>query len=595
MNINRVLPPDLGLLYRNIDASAPVPADTQPPRIGLSANLKEGLSCVATPYTDAVLRAGGAPVIIPITTSKEALASLLETIDGLLLTGGGDINPLYAGEEPIPQLSEGNSLRDQYDFTLLRLAADRQIPVFGICRGHQVINLAYGGTLYQDICAQRTEPTLKHSQEAPRAEGSHTVTIDENSTLYTLLGGRAIVNSFHHQAVKETAPGFRVTAVSPDGIIEAIESAVPYRDIFSVQWHPEAMAAAGNPAMLRLFEKLVAQARLYSCAKRVHTQSITLDSHCDTPMLFAEGATLNRKSAAGRVNLPKLFEGKWDAACVVAYIQQGARDDASLRQATDKASAILREIERQVEACSETAAIAYTPHDVARIKRAGKKALLLGIENGYAIGKDLANLVRFKETGIVYMTLCHNGDNDLCDSAKGNAEWNGLSPLGREAVREMNRLGILADVSHASEKTFYDVLETSSVPIVASHSSARALCDHPRNLTDDQLRAIAARGGVVQVCLYNEFLRDDGQATVTDIVAHIRHIAAIAGIDHVGIGSDFDGGGGIPGCDGSNELINVTKALLEAGFTEAGLEKITGGNFLRVMQTAQAASLKQPI
>lgn len=595
MNINRVLPPDLGLLYRNIDASASVPADTQPPRIGLSANLKEGLSCVATPYTDAVLRAGGAPVIIPVTTSKEALASLLETIDGLLLTGGGDINPLYAGEEPIPQLSEGNSLRDQYDFTLLRLAADRQIPVFGICRGHQVINLAYGGTLYQDICAQRTEPTLKHSQEAPRAEGSHTVTIDENSTLYTLLGGRAIVNSFHHQAVKETAPGFRVTAMSPDGIIEAIESAVPYRDIFSVQWHPEAMAAAGNPAMLRLFEKLVAQARLYSCAKRVHTQSITLDSHCDTPMLFAEGATLNRKSAAGRVNLPKLFEGKWDAACVVAYIQQGARDDASLRQATDKASAILREIERQVEACSETAAIAYTPHDVARIKRAGKKALLLGIENGYAIGKDLANLVRFKETGIVYMTLCHNGDNDLCDSAKGNAEWNGLSPLGREAVREMNRLGILADVSHASEKTFYDVLETSSVPIVASHSSARALCDHPRNLTDDQLRAIAARGGVVQVCLYNEFLRDDGQATVTDIVAHIRHIAAIAGIDHVGIGSDFDGGGGIPGCDGSNELINVTKALLEAGFTEAGLEKITGGNFLRVMQTAQAASLKQPI
>lgn len=595
MNINRVLPPDLGLLYRDIDASAPVPADTQPPRIGLSANLKEGLSCVATPYTDAVLRAGGAPVIIPVTTSKEALASLLETIDGLLLTGGGDINPLYAGEEPIPQLSEGNSLRDQYDFTLLRLAADRQIPVFGICRGHQVINLAYGGTLYQDICAQRTEPTLKHSQEIPRAEGSHTVTIDENSTLYTLLGGRAIVNSFHHQAVKETAPGFRVTAVSPDGIIEAMESAVPYQDIFSVQWHPEAMAAAGDPAMLRLFEKLVAQARLYNRAKRVHTQSITLDSHCDTPMLFAEGATLNRKSTAGRVNLPKLFEGKWDAACVVAYIQQGARDDASLLQATDKASAILREIERQVEACSETAAIAYTPHDVARIKRAGKKALLLGIENGYAIGKDLANLARFKETGIVYMTLCHNGDNDLCDSAKGNAEWNGLSPLGREAVREMNRLGILADVSHASEKTFYDVLETSSVPIVASHSSARALCDHPRNLTDDQLRAIAARGGVVQVCLYNEFLRDDGRATITDIVAHIRHIAAIAGIDHVGIGSDFDGGGGIPGCNGSNELINVTKALLEAGFTEAGLEKITGGNFLRVMQTAQAASLKQPI
>lgn len=595
MHTNRVLPPDLGLLYRDIDASAPVPAAAQPPRIGLSANLKEGLSCVATAYTDAVLRAGGAPVIIPVTDSKEALASLLETIDGLLLTGGGDINPLYAGEEPIPQLGEGNSLRDRYDFTLLRLAADRQIPVFGICRGHQVIHLAYGGTLYQDIYAQRTEPTLKHSQEAPRAEGSHTVTIDESSTLYTLLGGRAVVNSFHHQAVKEAAPGFRVTAVSSDGIIEATESAVPYRDMFSVQWHPEAMAAAGDPAMLRLFKKLIAQARLYNRAKRIHAQCVTLDSHCDTPMLFADGATLNRKSAAGRVNLPKLFEGNWDAACVVAYIQQGARDDASLRQATEKAAAILGEIERQVNACSETAAIARTPHDVVRIKKAGKKALLLGIENGYAIGKEPANLARFQEAGIVYMTLCHNGDNDLCDSAKGNAEWNGLSPLGREAVREMNRLGILVDVSHASEKTFYDVLETSSVPIVASHSSARALCDHPRNLTDDQLRAIAARGGVVQVCLYNGFLRADEQATVTDIVAHIRHIVAIAGIDHVGIGSDFDGGGGIPGCDGSNELINVTKALLEAGFTEAGLEKIVGGNFLRIMETAQAASLKQPI
>ncbi|MCC8172452.1 MAG: gamma-glutamyl-gamma-aminobutyrate hydrolase family protein [Parabacteroides sp.] len=595
MNIHKVLPPDLGLLYRELDASAPAPAGTQPPRIGLSANLKEGLSCVATPYIDAVLRAGGAPVIIPVTASAEALASLLETIDGLLLTGGGDINPLYAGEEPLPQLGEGNSLRDQYDFTLLRLAADRQIPVFGICRGQQVINLAYGGTLYQDIYAQREATTCKHSQEAPRSEGSHTVSVRPGTSLYTLLGERAIVNSFHHQAVKEAAPGFRVTAVSADGLIEAMESAVPYRDIFSVQWHPEAMAAAGDPAMLRLFGKLVAQARLYNRAKRVHAQCITLDSHCDTPMLFAEGASLHRKTAAGRVNLPKMFEGKWDAACVVAYIRQEARDDASLQQATEKAAALLGEIKRQAEACSETAAIAYTPHDVARIKKAGKKALLLGIENGYAIGKELANLARFKETGIVYMTLCHNGDNDLCDSAKGDAEWNGLSPLGREAVREMNRLGIVVDVSHASEKTFYDVLETSCVPIVASHSSARALCNHPRNLDDDQLRAIAARGGVVQVCLYNGFLREDEQAAIPDIVAHIRHIAGITGVAHVGLGSDFDGGGGIPGCDGSNELINVTKALLEAGFTEDELEKIVGGNFLRVIETAQAASLKQTI
>ena len=144
--------------------------------------------------------------------------------------------------------------------------------------------------------------------------------------------------------------------------------------------------------------------------------------------------------------------------------------------------------------------------DVLHLKNKGKKAIFLAIENGYAIGKDIANLSMFKDMGITYITLCHNGSNDICDSAKGEPEHNGLSDFGREVVKEMNRLGIIVDISHASAKTVQDVLDISNAPIIASHSSAKALCDHPRNLTDEQIKAIAAKGGVVQVCLYNWFL-----------------------------------------------------------------------------------------
>jgi microsomal dipeptidase-like Zn-dependent dipeptidase len=222
------------------------------------------------------------------------------------------------------------------------------------------------------------------------------------------------------------------------------------------------------------------------------------------------------------------------------------------------------------------------------LKQDGKKAIMMGIENGYAIGHDLSLVEHFRKRGIVYMTLCHNGDNDICDSArKSNNEHGGVSPFGADVIREMNRLGMMVDLSHASEKTFYDALDISQVPIVCSHSSCRSLCDHPRNLTDEQMKRLASKGGVMQVTFYEGFLRQDGQASLLDAIEHINHAVNIMGIEHVGIGTDFDGDGGVPGLAHAGELINLTRALLRERYTEADLRLLWGENFLRVMREAQ--------
>ena len=283
--------------------------------------------------------------------------------------------------------------------------------------------------------------------------------------------------------------------------------------------------------------------------------------------------------------------GHIDAAFLVAYQAQGERDDQSLQVASDFAFRRFRQIREQVALQEQRVGVATNTADLIRLKKEGKKAFFIAVENGYAMGKDLRNLERFKEEGVTYITLCHNGSNDLCDSAVGEPEWNGLSPLGKEAVKEMNRLGIMVDVSHASEATFYDVMKESSVPVIASHSSVRALCDHPRNLTDDQIRAIAAKAGVVQICLYNEFINPEpAKASIDDALEHIRYVADLVGVDYVGIGSDFDGGGELLGCRSSNELIQITVKLLGLGYTEPEIEKIWGGNLLRVMNAVQQAA-----
>ena len=193
--------------------------------------------------------------------------------------------------------------------------------------------------------------------------------------------------------------------------------------------------------------------------------------------------------------------------------------------------------------------------------------------------------------GVTYITLCHNGDNEICDSARRSTESHGgLSDFGRQVVGEMNRCGVMVDLSHAAESSFYDALAASSTPIVCSHASSRALCNHPRNLSDDQLRALAKAGGVAQVTLYHGFLRleNDGEATIDDAVRHLMHMIDVAGIHHVGIGTDFDGDGGIRGCACASELINFTRRLMAEGLTTDDLRLVWGENFLRVMRTVQA-------
>jgi len=272
---------------------------------------------------------------------------------------------------------------------------------------------------------------------------------------------------------------------------------------------------------------------------------------------------------------------------MAAYLEQKKRDDNALLAATAKCNHLLDSIEQRIGAC-EGVDMAVAPEDLYRLKKQGKLAIMRGIENGYAIGKDIKNVELFRRRGVVYMTLCHNGDNDICDSAmKTNHEHNGLSSFGVEVIAEMNRVGMMVDLSHASEKTFYDALEVSKTPIVCSHASTRALCDHPRNLTDDQLHALAKIDGVMQVTLYPGFLCLNNKACIEDVVIHLKHAVDVAGIDCVGVGTDFDGDGGVPGMADASEVINFTRRLLREKFSEKDIEKIWGGNFLRVMRQVQ--------
>lgn len=561
------------------------------PVIGITGNYTQETCTLAEGYYQSVLKAGGIPFIIPPFYETDRLGELLDRLDGIIFSGGGDINPLLLGEEPIKELHSITPERDQQELLLARLAYDRQIPMLGICKGIQIINAALGGTLYQDIHTQMEGIRIKHSQDQDRRYPSHQVTISRGSILEKIFGTELAVNSFHHQACKSAAPGLKVTAMSSDGVIEAIESD-EFKSIMGVQWHPETYILRNSTEMLPIFEWLISESAEFKLAKKLHSKILTLDSHCDTPMFFPQGINFASRDPKILVDLHKMTEGHLDASIMAAYLEQKERDEASLENATAMANQILTQIEEMVAKNCTAVDIAYTPDNLWQLKKDGKRAIMLGIENGYAIGKDICNVEAFRKRGVVYMTLCHNGDNDICDSARGNHEHGGVSEFGKQVIEEMNRVGMMVDLSHAGEESFYDALQISKTPIVCSHSSARALCDHPRNLTDEQMRALAKTGGVAQVTLYHGFLKKQTDATILDAIDHLNHMVNIMGIEHVGIGTDFDGDGGIRGCASASELINFTRHLLRERYTEEQIQMIWGGNFLRVMRQVQAYSKK---
>lgn len=587
------------------DIYARYPEATRQPVIGLTGNFADGDARLCEQYYMSVVRAGGTPVIIPPVADKDVIINTLDKIDGLVLTGGGDINPLWAGEEPSPRLHGINHMRDKAELLTVRLAYNRQIPMLGICRGIQTLVTALDGEVNQDIAesfaaahgagraaAAAGHSLIKHSQDADRSEPTHTVRISRESVLYSLYKTETLaVNSIHHQAVRASGRRFSVSAKAPDGVIEAIESS-EFKPFIGVQWHPEWLGESGQV----LFRWLVDRAREFYTAKDLHRRMLTLDTHCDTPMFFPQGIHFDQRDPRILVDMHKMAEGHQDAVIMAAYLPQPKLGETFSSKVAFKvdgplqyADLIFDKIEEIVNANNRYLSIARTPSDLYEDKRKGRRSIMLAIENGLALNHDISNVRYFARRGVVYITLCHNGDNDICDSARGCNTHGGVSRFGEQVIKEMNRCGIMVDLSHAGEKSFYDALSISSKPIVCSHSNCKALCDVPRNLTDDQLRALAKHGGVAHITLYHGFLRNDSQeATVMDAIAHLEHAISVMGIEHVGLGTDFDGDGGIRGLADSSELINFTLHLLRRRYSERDIARIWGGNWLRVMAQVQS-------
>ncbi len=376
-------------------------------------------------------------------------------------------------------------------------------------------------------------------------------------------------------------------------------------------------------------------------ANRIHQKVFTIDSHTDTPLrLMDQDFNLNERhdprKRGGKVDFPRMKEGGLDAIFFAAFVGQGIRTPEGNDKVKNRVQKIIDMIHEVLQNNTAVAELATTPEDADRLEKENKRAVYIGIENGYAIGKDIGLIQKFYDQGARYITLSHTKNNDICDSSTDEAgpEHNGLSEFGKQVVQEMNRVGMMVDVSHISDEAFYDVLEVSQTPVVASHSCARAICDNPRNLDDKMLKKLAANGGVIQMCILSAYVKTpepnpareaayqaheekyknydnlpeaeqkvarqewyalDTQfprklATVSDVVDHIDHIVKVAGIDHVGIGTDFDGGGAIADCYDVSEMPNITRELVKRGYSEKEIRKIWGGNFMRVFRKVQKYS-----
>lgn len=371
-------------------------------------------------------------------------------------------------------------------------------------------------------------------------------------------------------------------------------------------------------------------------ATELHTEVLTIDSHIDWPirqMLNPEFNPSVRHETglpnSGQWDLVRMQEGELDAVFMAIFTFQRERNQQANQEAFNHANQQIDLTEKLVTEHPEQIAITLTPEAAANNEQLGRRSIFLGMENGYPLGKDLSKVQHFYDRGIRYITLTHSKNNDLGDSSTDEAqEWSGLSPFGAEVVQEMNSLGMMIDISHAHDDTFWDVMELTQAPVIASHSSAKTLRDVPRNLSDDMLRAIKTNGGVVQLCLLGDYIKEIPQSperesalaelapqrqawlqgklnpeeskallakfrqlnqqypeqkpTLADAIDHLDHMVAIMGIDHVGIGSDFDGGGGLREINDVSQMPNVTQELITRGYSEEDIRKIWGGNLMRV-------------
>ena len=344
---------------------------------------------------------------------------------------------------------------------------------------------------------------------------------------------------------------------------------------------------------------------LVARARAIHQRVLTLDTHVD----INPGNFTREKSYATRlptqVNIPMMEEGGLDAAFLIVFVGQ-SQDFTPAGYAKARAAAMEKfaAIHRlTAELAPDRVELARSADDVRRIHAAGKKAILIGIENGYPLGEDLANVQAFAEAGGRYLSLAHNGHSQLSDSNTGEKDnvwkWGGLSPLGRKVVPELNRWGIMVDVSHPSKQSMMQTVAMSRAPIIASHSAIRSLCDHSRNMDDEQLRALARNGGVIQVVAFSSYLKCKApgdsaapRASVRDLADHIDYAVKLIGIDHVGIASDFDGGGGVEGWSNATETGNVTLELVRRGYSEEQIGKLWSGNLLRVLSEVEKVGKK---
>ncbi|CAG5067393.1 hypothetical protein DYBT9623_00113 [Dyadobacter sp. CECT 9623] len=382
------------------------------------------------------------------------------------------------------------------------------------------------------------------------------------------------------------------------------------------------------------------QVTLSPKAAKIHANALTIDTHADVPInMMKEGFDISKEydydKDGSQIDFPRMIRGGMDGMFFAVYLGQGKRTEEANAEAKKKALAIFDKIHEAARLHPDIAAIATTSKDAYRLQKEGKRAMFIGMENGWPIGKDIANLKMFYDLGLRYITLSHSLNNDICDSSTDGdgPEHNGLSKFGEDVVKEMNRLGMMVDVSHVSDSTFYDVIRLTKAPVIASHSSCRALCDVPRNMTDDMIRALAKNGGVIQINFVPNFvkkpsephemslkalrlkirqtdlsdadkkaLRDEMKAvdekykadkpTVQDAVNHIEHVIKLTSADHVGIGMDLDGGGEVIGVRDVSQIGAITEELVKRGYSAEDIEKIWGGNIMRVLDQAERAAGK---